>query len=188
MNMQPVVEAKTPPQTVRLFFALWPDAVMRSALDQLGKQMYTLCGGRRTGAELIHITLVFLGEVAATRVVELQTLAAQLQCDAFDCELSQSGWWRQNHIAWVAPEVVPQAMLVLISELLHQLKMAGFEVDTRTYLPHVTLLRKAACSRPLIRIPSLHWVARDFVLVQSTVTEHGPAYEIIGRWSLLPVL
>ena len=184
INMLPVAESKTRPQTVRLFFALWPDAVMRSALDQLGKQMHEQCGGRRTRAEAIHITLAFLGEVAVTRIAELQALAAQLQGDAFDFELSHSRWWRQNHIAWVAPQTVPQALITLVSELQRQLKVAGFEVDMRAYVPHVTLLRKAYCPRPLPEMAAITWKVRDFVLVQSVMTEHGSAYEIIGRWSL----
>ena len=184
MNRLPVAEGETKLQTVRLFFALWPDASVRCALDQLGKQMHEQCGGRRTHADAIHITLAFLGEVAVTRIAELQVLAAQLQGDAFDFELSHLGWWRQNHIAWVAPQTVPQALTRLVSELQNQLQRAGFEVDTRAYLPHVTLLRKADCPRPLPEIAAITWTVRDFVLVQSVMTEHGSAYEIIGRWSL----
>jgi len=173
-------------KTMRVFFALWPDAATRSALDQLGRDMHALCGGRRTRAESIHLTLAFLGEVEETRVAELQAMAAQLQSGACDFELSRLGWWRQNRIAWVAPESVPQALTDLVNELQSQLQTAGYKRDTRAYLPHVTLLRNADCPEPLATMQPMQWAVRDFVLVKSIMTEHGPAYEIIGRWPLLP--
>lgn len=171
-------------KTVRLFFALWPDAAMRTALDQLGKEMHVLCGGRRTRAPSIHITLAFLGEVAEARVAELQALAVQRQSGAFDIELTRLGWWQHSHIAWVAPEASPQALTDLVNQLRCQLQTAGYNTDMRTYSPHVTLLRKADCPPPLPTIATMLWTARDFVLVKSVTVEHEPAYEIIARWSL----
>ncbi len=173
--------------TVREFFALWPDTGMRAALDQLGNDMHALCGGRRIRAESMHMTLVFLGEVEAERVVELQALAERLQCAAFDFELLRTGWWQHNRVAWVAPETMPQGLIALVSELQTQLKNTGFEVDGRAYAPHVTLLRKADCPPVLMTPTPLRWVARDFVLVKSVAVEHGSAYEIIGKRPLLPV-
>ena len=174
--------------TVRVFFALWPDAAMRTALAGLSKQLHARCGGRRTRAESIHITLAFLGEVEAARVAELQGLAAQLQCPSFDFELARTGWWRHNHIAWVAPDTVPQGLTDLVSALQSRLKVAGFRVDERAYLPHVTLLREADCPRALAVVQPLRWMARDFVMVKSVAGGKGSAYEIIGRWVLLPAL
>ncbi|MFA5170851.1 MAG: RNA 2',3'-cyclic phosphodiesterase [Sulfuriferula sp.] len=172
--------------TVRVFFALWPDTGMRAALSQLGNDMHALCGGRLTRAESMHMTLVFLGEVEAARIAELQALAARLQCAEFDFELSRTGWWQQNHVAWVAPATMPLGLIALVSELQTQLKNTGFAVDGRAYAPHVTLLRKANCPPELTPMAALQWVARDFVLVKSAVAEHGSDYEIIGRWPLLP--
>lgn len=172
--------------TVRVFFALWPDTGMRSALSLLSNDMHALCGGRRTRAESMHVTLVFLGEVEAARVTELQALAARLQCAGFDFELARTGWWQHNHVAWVAPETMPQGLVGLVSELQVQLKNTGFEVDGRAYSPHLTLLRKTNCPPALITMAPLQWVARDFVLVKSVAVEHGSVYEIIGRWPLLP--
>ena len=187
MNPPPFAEGETKPQTVRLFFALWPDVDIRSDLEQLSIQMHALCGGRRTRAEAIHITLAFLGDIPVKRAGELCALAAQLQCNAFDCELTQLGWWH-NRIAWVAPVLVPQAMTMLVRELQCRLKTAGFEVDVRAYFPHVSLLRKTDCSLPLPIIAPIKWSVRDFVLVASVLSEYGPTYEIIGRWPLLATL
>lgn len=171
--------------TARVFFALWPDPDLRTALAGVGRQMHAQCGGRRTCAESIHITLAFVGEVEAGRIAELHALAAQLRCAAFDFELARTGWWRHNRIAWVAPETVPQGLTDLASELQSRLKLAGFRVDERTYFPHVTLLRKADCPRALAAMQPLHWTARDFVLVKSVIGENESAYEIIGRWPLV---
>ncbi|ARU31116.1 2'-5' RNA ligase [Sulfuriferula sp. AH1] len=174
--------------TARVFFALWPDPDMRTALAGMGKHMHAQCGGRRTRAESIHITLAFVGEVGIERIAELQALAAQLQCAAFNFELARTGWWRHNHIAWVAPETVPQGLIDLASALQSRLKGAGFKVDERAYLPHVTLLRKADCPWAQAAMKPLRWTARNFVLVKSVTGENGSAYEIIGRWPLVSAL
>ncbi len=149
--------------------------------------MHTLCGGRRTPASFIHITLAFLGAVAVSRVAELQRLAAQLESAAFDIELTHSGCWQRSRIAWVAPVQIPQALTDLVDKLRCQLQTAGYSVDLRAYAPHVTLLRKANCPPLLPAITTMSWTAHDFVLVKSGVVEHEPSYEIIGRWPLLPL-
>lgn len=134
------------------------------------------------------MTLAFVGEVGVECIAELQALAAQLRCPAFDFELARTGWWQHNRIAWAAPETVAQGLTDLASELQSRLKAAGFKVDQRAYLPHVTLLRKADCTRALATMQPLRWTARDFVLVKSVMDENGSAYEIIGRWPLVPAL
>jgi RNA 2',3'-cyclic 3'-phosphodiesterase len=171
-------------KTARVFFALWPDADMRIALDRLSGKMHALCGGRRTRANAMHITLAFLGEVPEARLAGLQTVAAQVRCSGCDIALTHLGWWPRSRIAWVAPAVTPQALSGLVHELQALLETAGFHFDERAYFPHVTLLRHADCRQPPAEMAALSWAARDFVLVKSVLTEHGPVYDVIGRWQL----
>lgn len=131
---------------VRVFFALWPDADLRCMLDQLGAQLHALCGGRRTRAETIHMTLAFLGNIEETRLTDLQTLATQLESEAFDMMLQRPGWWQRNNIAWVAPVSTPPALTHLVNKLQSRLLTTGFNIDKRAYFPHVTLVRNAACT------------------------------------------
>ncbi len=52
----------------RLFLALWPGEAVAGALDAAGLEAQRLCGGRRMRRDTLHLTLVFLGDVEASRI------------------------------------------------------------------------------------------------------------------------
>ncbi|TCV90707.1 RNA 2',3'-cyclic phosphodiesterase [Sulfurirhabdus autotrophica] len=174
-------------KTSRMFFALWPTAKVRSALDRAGKKLLTVCGGRRTRAETIHITLVFLGDVVVDRIEELKAQAALVEASAFELNITRLGWWRHNRVAWATPEETPEALTELVANLSSRLKEAGFHFDERPYVPHATLLRKANCHEKMPEIDPILWGNKEFVLVQSVVSEKGSTYEVVGRWPLKSV-
>lgn len=173
-------------QTVRLFFALWPDVAVRHALDQAGRKLHAACGGRRMRAPNVHLTLVFLGNVAVTRLDELRAVAGRVSGSSFSLTLDRLGWWRHNRVAWAVPQETPQALQGLVAQLQEGLRNADFSFDDRpVFVPHVTLLRNARCEGvempPLV---PLVWAADAFVLVKSATTDVGATYEVIGRWNL----
>jgi 2'-5' RNA ligase len=176
--------------TERLFLALWPDAAVCGALDQVGRKLRTVCGGRQMRRNNIHLTLVFLGNVETVRMDALRAVADGVAAAPFVMTLNQLGWWRHSRVAWAAPDVTPEPLLALVNQLQDGLRAAGFSFDERpSYAPHVTLLRNAHCEGvewPVLE--SLEWAANEFVLVRSVTREEGATYEAIGRWSLLSSL
>jgi 2'-5' RNA ligase len=176
-------------QTVRLFFALWPDAGVRRTLDQAGGKLHAACGGRRMQAPNVHLTLVFLGNVALARLDELRAVAGCVSGHTFSMKLDHLGWWRHNRVAWAAPQEMPEALQALVAQLQEGLRNAGFTFDDHpVFSPHVTLLRNARCNG--VEMPSLEpleWTADEFVLVKSASTDAGATYEVIGRWGLSKV-
>lgn len=171
-------------KTARVFFALWPSFAVRSALDLAGEKMHEVCSGRRTRAETIHITLIFLGDVAVERIEELKVQATLVEASAFELHLTRLGWWRHNRVAWATSEETPQALIGLVADLTIRLKEAGFHFDERSYVPHATLLRKANCREKIPEIEPILWDVKEFVLVQSVMSDKGSSYEVIGRWPL----
>lgn len=176
-------------KTVRLFFALWPDAGVRRALDQAGRQLHAACGGRRMRAANVHLTLVFLGNVEIARLDELRAVAGRVSGLRVAMTLDCLGWWRHNRVAWAAPQETPEALQGLVAQLQEGLRNAGFTFDDRpVFAPHITLLRNARCNGvELPPLEPLEWLAGEFVLVKSATTDAGAAYEIIGRWGLAKV-
>ena len=59
---------------LRIFFALWPDAGARDALSALARDTAAQTGGRAPSAGNLHLTLAFLGDVAAARIAALHAL------------------------------------------------------------------------------------------------------------------
>ncbi len=168
-----------------MFFALWPDGKTRRALDQAAGKAGRQCGGRRTRSETIHMTLVFLGEAPLARLEQLRETAAGIVLPGFSVPINRMGWWRHNRIVWAGTDAAPELLSELAGALRKKLTAAGFGFDAKTFVPHVTLLRKAHCPDREFPPLAVEWKAEDFVLVRSVLSAEGAAYEIVGRWELL---
>ena len=168
----------------RLFFGLWPDAGAAGALHALARSQVERTGGRITAADSIHLTLVFIGHVPAAHVDALRAPAQGVAGPPFEFRLDRIGHWVRNGIAWAAPSVVPSAMAGLQFRLSAWVSAQGVTIDTRSFRPHVTLLRKAARSVSLDPIEPITWHVREYVLVRSRFAPDGSRYEIIGRFPL----
>ncbi len=171
-------------ERLRLFFALWPQPDTRDRLAALAGAMRKQCGGKATRPENLHLTLVFLGEVEATRLAEIEAAAAGVRAPAFELRLCRPGYWQHNRIAWVAPADPPRALFDLVSALQDALVMRGFARESRPYVPHLTLLRHARCRGEDWPAVDIAWPVAEFVLVASVAQENGRAYQALGRWTL----
>lgn len=171
-------------KTARMFFALWPGGRTRGALAQAADKLHCRCGGKRTRAESIHLTLVFLGAVPLSCIENLLEMAGKVHVPAFSIKLTKLGWWRHNRIAWAMPEAVPEELAELVGQLRAQLASASAAFDAKPFVPHVTLLRKTHCPDEAFPPLAVEWQAREFVLVRSATNAMGAAYEIVGRWAL----
>jgi 2'-5' RNA ligase len=179
-----VTETAPPePDSLRLFFALWPDDATRDALYRTGKWLHKHWGGRLMRADTLHITLAFLGSTPAEKLDALIACADTVQTDAFELILDQAGYWRHNRIGWLGATETPPPHLELVGALNAVLQTAGFPVDVRPHVPHVTLLRKSVGGEVPPCEP-VHWPVSDFVLVASRTEAEGAHYEVIRRWPL----
>jgi len=169
--------------TLRLFFALWPDDATRDALNHAGKWLHQHWGGRRMRAETLHITLAFLGSTPAEQLDALTTCVDAVRTDAFELILDQAGYWRHNRIGWLGASQTPPQYIELVGALNAALQGVGFDVDARPHVPHVTLLRNSAGGEVPECTP-VHWPISDFVLVASRRESDGMHYDVIRRWSL----
>ena len=173
------------PTSVRVFFALWPDAAERAALAAWQPPLRELCGGKAMRPDTLHATLAFLGDVAAHRLEALKLAAQEVGGEGFELCFDIARYWGHNHIAYAAPSAVPEPLPLLVDELEQRLGAHRFRFDRRAYKPHVTLLRHANWSdEPLPEMPAATWRAKDFVLVQSLRDERGARYEALARFPL----
>ncbi len=171
---------------LRLFFALWPPPPVRERLDAVAATLHQLRGGRRTRPETLHLTLVFIGDLAATRLPEVLAVAESVTTPGFDIVFDRSNCWHHNQIAHLGTSHTPAPLTELVQQLETGLDEAGINFDRRPYLPHITLLRKADCKTPMENPASepIRWHARDFVLVSSSLRPGGALHEQMGRWPL----
>ncbi|MDP2795185.1 MAG: RNA 2',3'-cyclic phosphodiesterase [Sulfurisoma sp.] len=175
----------------RLFFALWPDAAVAAALYAAARQAHRTCGGRLTRRDTLHMTLAFLGDVAAARLD--QALAAAEKVGAGDtapCVLTidRIECWRHNHIVWAGGSRMPAELPALADALAAALRERGFRIESRPFVAHATLLRQAYCAAGLALAAPFAWPVGDFVLAESKLGGAGASYDILGRWPLSPPL
>jgi len=134
-------------------------------------------------ADTLHLTLAFLGSTPAAHLNALVACVDTVQSHAFELILDQAGYWRHNHIGWLGASEAPSQHLDLVDALNTALQAAGFPVDARQHVPHVTLLRNTAGGEIPVCVPVI-WPVSDFVLVRSHTETDGARYDVIRRWPL----
>ncbi len=140
--------------------------------------------GRMTRAESIHLTLAFLGDVDVQDLNRLLDPPPDVPSSPFVLTLDAWGCWPRNGIGWTMPRQAPDALLNLAANLERWLRGAGFALEHRAFVPHVTLLRKVECVEMPRAMTPVVWSVDEFVLVQSTVMPRRSRYEILQRWPL----
>jgi RNA 2',3'-cyclic 3'-phosphodiesterase len=150
---------------VRLFFALWPDAGTRARLDDWARAMHAACGGRRTGADKLHQTLAFLGDVSDVAPVE--AAMERVPPRRFTLRVDQPGYWKKNRIAWAGCSAVPAELADLVAELRGSLEDAGVAFDEKPFAVHITLARDARPPASMPVLEPIDWPVDGFALVGS---------------------
>lgn len=182
IGRDPSLAPPRPDATARVFFALWPDAAPRAALGRLARDLQGQCGGRAMPTRNLHLTLVFLGNVAADRLPELRALAQTITVSRFDLVIAAVSYWRHNRIVWAGPRECPDALQALVTALENAVRTGGFRFDERPYAPHITLLRDARCAPAAPTVGDISWPVVDFALVQSMRRDNATVYEPLWRW------
>ncbi|HEY0844969.1 MAG TPA: RNA 2',3'-cyclic phosphodiesterase [Noviherbaspirillum sp.] len=164
------------PESLRLFFALWPDDATASALQQLQVSMH----GRRTAYANLHVTLVFLGQQPTSLLPDLKDVLAHLPRSDITLRLDHVGHFRRNRIAWVGTRHVPPTLVALHQHLVDALQKrnVAFRME-HEFTPHVTLARDAAMPADMAFDPIV-WRANRVALVKSVTTAEGSRYSIVA--------
>ncbi|MEW6514495.1 MAG: RNA 2',3'-cyclic phosphodiesterase [Pseudomonadota bacterium] len=168
----------------RVFFALWPPEGTLQALEALAVDAAKCCGGRRIRRDSLHMTLAFIGSVSPSQLAVLQEVAGRIRGEAFDLRLDRVGCWSHNRIVWVGCSRVPSRQRRLFDALVANLGEAGFALDKRPFVPHVTLVRNGRCDNLPELAQSIPWGVREFVLVESLLQPSGAHYRLLNRWPL----
>lgn len=166
----------------RLFFALWPDAQTRHQLALWSTALQRICGGRRMQAVDLHMTLVFIGDVAIDQLESIKRAAQQVQPRRFEMPIDRSGYWPHNKIGWAGVADAPVQLHAVVDDLRKALTLADLRFDTQAFVPHITLIRNALRDAGPIELPPISWSIEDFVLLRSIGAAGPSRYVIEARW------
>ena len=168
--------------TRRLFFALWPDPAVRRTLRRATRNAVRSCGGRPVPPDNYHITLAFLGNVAADLFPEIVAGAATVPVPAITLTLDRLGYWPRPRVLWLGPRRCPQILTVLADNLWTRMESIGLPRERRVYQPHLTLCRKVRAA-PAVEAPApVRWPIASFALVESVTTAGGARYAVVEQF------
>ena len=166
----------------RLFFAIWPPAAARSALERLASDVALVASGKPVEAAKIHLTLAFLGEVDQARMSLAHAAADALRMPRFVLSLDRVGSFRRSRVAWAGASRTPEALATLQSALEEKLRASGFTLEARPFRPHITLARKIRERVPPAFIEPIAYACEEIALV---VSDLGTGeYRTLESWPL----
>jgi 2'-5' RNA ligase len=172
--------------TVRVFFALWPDADARDRLAALANEVAARTRGRAPPAGNLHVTLAFIGEIPRGRVEALSAIGASIAARTarFVFTLDRTGTFRGTGVIWAGASQLPPALAELARELSDALAEEDFAVERRPFSPHVTLVRRARAPEAGSLAAPIGWTVARLALVGSETLSGAPRYSDLATWPL----
>ncbi len=168
----------------RIFFALWPDEAIRQALAAVVKPCLAGHPAKKVPPHNWHLTLAFLGNVTQAQYECALQQAARVQGETFELVFDKFGYWSRPRVVWLGCNEVPVQLQTLVEQLNINLVPCEYRPEHRIYAPHLTLLRKANHDIKIGKVAPVNWRVKEFVLVESTMTDKGSVYQVIKRWPL----
>lgn len=145
----------------RLFIALTLPAAVR---DALAAEAQPLPGVHWTTPEQLHMTLRFIGDVAADQIDPMIARLAGVQVAPFILPVEGLGTFPPNRpprVLWIGAGSGHPRLFQLRQRIDDALLAGGLQLDVRTFQPHITLARCTENAAPAIA----HWLHthRDFL-------------------------
>ncbi|MBL8518608.1 MAG: RNA 2',3'-cyclic phosphodiesterase [Betaproteobacteria bacterium] len=168
----------------RAFFALWPDASVRERLAVHAEEIAKQAGGKPVKPDSLHMTLIFVGNVAEDKLARLAAVVDRISRKPFSMGLDRLSAFAEPGVAWVGTSHVPSALYDIQAQLYMELENAGFDVEQRRFVPHITIARKVTKDVNDRPIDLILWSARTLCLVHSDTKPEGSVYQVVKTWKL----
>jgi 2'-5' RNA ligase len=170
---------------VRIFFALWPDAVTRRNIFRTYQSVDDLAGvGRAVKIQNLHMTLHFIGNVAEADLDCFVRAGDAISIRPFNLKLTTCGTFANARVSWLGCHVFPLQLSELHEQLARNLQACGYSAEARPFRPHVTMARKIAGEHASRTIQAVRWPVKRFVLLESVTDDRGVMYRVRHSWPL----
>lgn len=164
---------------IRAFAAI---ALPEDARDTLVHLQAQLTVGRVVPAENLHLTLVFLGEVAEPALEEVHLAFSQIRADPLELRLTGVDLFGGARPRLIHVGVAPNPALDhLQARLVQAARTAGAALQARRFVPHVTLAYVNAARTGRARLARAVAAGVGFSAGPFPVTEFGLYRSDLGR-------
>lgn len=160
----------------RVFFALWPSERQREELRDTVKAAVSTVEGRAVDRSNWHVTLLFIGDFPETKLPALGEAAAAVRVEPVRVRFDRLEFWARPRLACLTATAVAPQLQALVDDLGAAVEPLGVEPESRTYRPHITLVRRARAfpAEPLAQPVTLEW--SGFELMESVSGTRGVQY------------
>jgi 2'-5' RNA ligase len=169
----------------RLFLAIWPDESAQQHVREITLHLARQLGRQVDGKSNRHVTLKFLGDVAAEDKQALISMCAAIRAKSFELVLDTIRLRPRQQIVWLEASTQPPELGTLLSDLTIGLTQLGFVQEERPFIAHMTLFRHVRRVNRLLELKApVRWRVTHFDLVRSILTPEGANHEILCKWEL----
>lgn len=175
-----------------MFFALWPDPALQSALVAAAGNVVAATGGRPVLPASLHVTLAFLGAVSDADLGKVEAIAAEVASKAertpVQLAFNAIEYWKKAQVLCAtAPASTAGTSLAdaLATTLKSHLVAAGFTPDLKPFRAHVTLVRKVPRGTHDRALQPVLWSFTDFTLIDSRTEPSGAVYTLLQTFPLV---
>ena len=140
---------------MRLFIAInFQDEIKVKLIETQDLLKKYALRGNFTSPENLHLTLVFLGEVAGSRVREVENVMDEVNVKPFTINISGIGSFKRDKgdLLWAGIEK-NKSLSQIHRQLSEGLDSAGFSVEKRAFSPHLTLARNVVLPEGADNLP-----------------------------------
>jgi 2'-5' RNA ligase len=169
-----------------LFFALWPNPALQSALVDAARNVISAAGGRPVLPQSLHVTLAFLGAVPDADLGKVAAIAAEVanKAERTPVQLAFNAieYWKKPQVLCAtapAPAAGTSLADALATTLKSRLVTAGFTPDLKPFRAHVTLVRKVPRGTYDRTLAPVLWSFTEFALVESLTEPGGAVYRVL---------
>jgi 2'-5' RNA ligase len=170
---------------VRLFFAAFPDMETQRRIASVAQALEVAPPSSIVPREKLHMTLVFVGEQAESKLPALLKIGAAQRTRAFTLRFDACEYWPGSKVVVAVARDYPVALGQLWSGLRAMLEPHELAPAPQPLRPHVSLARKVSQAPVPQAMSAFDWTVRGFSLMQSTTTAARPIYTVLGTWPLL---
>lgn len=177
----------------RLFIAIEIPEKITEKIVKLQKELKKTIEAKWVKPDNIHLTLIFLGQIAEEKITSVEGALKSLKFNQFNLRARGLGGFpnlKHPHVLWIG--IDESVELSKIQEnLFNSLRSKGFRIEDRKFSGHLTLarVRSKIDSSSLIKNKNLDFgeiKVKKIVLCESELKPEGPKHQKCFEIELKP--
>jgi RNA 2',3'-cyclic 3'-phosphodiesterase len=175
---------------MRTFIAInLPDEIQHAVSDYVDSIKKSMKDIKWVDSNNLHFTIKFLGEVNDSDIKKVTDCMSNVarEYSPFEIGLSDTGFFPSESnpkVVWIGVDGGEDTLLDLYQDMENCLEESGFDRESKTFSPHLTIgrvkkFKKVTVPDNLLDFEPVRFTVSSLAVMKSTLTPEGPIYEKI---------